>query len=121
MPTNAEIHATIDLLIRQPKSSILTNSIADMLDDMVDNIAAGGGSGSVAGIDDVLAEAQALTADRQISGGVLDIASGIKTSFAGNTVWGFGQVAVGTLTPTHIISVFIDNVLYAIPAQVIEA
>lgn len=43
MPTNAEIHAAIDLLIRQPNSHILTNAIADMLDDMVDNIAAGGG------------------------------------------------------------------------------
>lgn len=47
MPTNAEIHATIDLLIRQPKSSILTNSIADMLDDMVDNIAAGAGTPNI--------------------------------------------------------------------------
>jgi hypothetical protein len=62
MPTNAEIKATIDLLIRQPKSSILTNSIADMLDDIVDNI-----TGGPSGIDSVLAEAQALTTDREIN------------------------------------------------------
>lgn len=53
MPTNAEIHAAIDLLIRQPNSHILTNAIADMLDDMVDNIAAGGGG--VPTLDQVLA------------------------------------------------------------------
>ena len=41
MPTNAEIHDAIDLLIRQPQSHILTNDIADMLDDMVDNLQSG--------------------------------------------------------------------------------
>lgn len=81
MPTNAEIHAAIDLLIRQPPNHILTDAIADMLDDMVDNISAG--PGGTAGIDDVLAVGQALTADRIIELGAnfLDITVGAEPFF----------------------------------------
>ena len=65
MPTNAEIKAAIDLIIRQPHNHILTGAVADILDDIVDNISAG--PGGTPGIDDVLAEAQDLTADRTIA------------------------------------------------------
>ena len=65
MPTNAEIKAAIDLIIRSPHNHILTGAVADILDDIVDNISAG--PGGTPGIDSVLAEAEALTANRSIN------------------------------------------------------
>jgi len=38
MPTNAEIKAAIDLIVRSPHNHILTGAVADILDDIVDNI-----------------------------------------------------------------------------------
>lgn len=64
MPTNAEIKALINTRVRAQRSHILNNGVAEILDFMVDNIAAGGGG--TPGIDSVLAEAQALTLDRNI-------------------------------------------------------
>lgn len=64
MPTNAEIKALINTRVRAQRSHILNNGVAEILDFMVDNIAAGGGG--VPGLDDVLAVGQALTEDREI-------------------------------------------------------
>lgn len=64
MPTNAEIKALIETRVRAQRSHILHDGVAEILDFMVDNISAG--PGGTPGIDTVLAEAQALTAERNI-------------------------------------------------------
>lgn len=73
MPTNAEIKAAIDLIIRQPHNHILTGAVADILDDIVDNIT--GGPGGTPGIDSVLAEGQVITANRAIDATGFDLTS----------------------------------------------
>ena len=65
MPTNAEIHAAIDLYITAQRSHILNNTVAQVFHDMVDNITAG--QGGVPGIDDVLAVGQTLTENRTVN------------------------------------------------------
>lgn len=65
MPTNAEIKALIDTRVRAQRSHILHDGVAEILDFMVDNIAAGGGGSQ--GIDSVLAVGQLLTADRTVN------------------------------------------------------
>lgn len=64
MPTNAEIKARINRIIRVPKHPVLTNNIASILDDIIDNIAAG--PGGTPGIDDVLEAGDEITQDRYI-------------------------------------------------------
>lgn len=65
MPTNAEIKALINTRVRAQRSHILNNGVAEILDFIVDNISAG--PGGTPGINSVLAQAQALTADRGIN------------------------------------------------------
>lgn len=64
MATNAEIKALIETRVRAQRSHILHDGVAEILDFMVDNIAAG--PGGTPGIDDVLAVGQLLTADREL-------------------------------------------------------
>lgn len=95
MPTNAEIKALIDTRVRAQRSHILHDGVAEILDFMVDNIAAGGG-GETPGIDSVLAVGQALTADRTV-----DLA-GNRISFQNGQV---GISLFGDLSPTRPIQI----------------